>query len=135
MHIYRAPNVYFEEDDAVNLEAELKRSRRITCFFCGVKGAALGCYETSCRKSFHVPCAKLTPECRWDYVRLKYVPSDLYFIKKSASLTLFSLFQDNFVMLCPLHANSKLPCEAPGKQSRIKESIKRLDQQILRIVS
>ncbi|XP_016502913.2 protein BREAST CANCER SUSCEPTIBILITY 1 homolog [Nicotiana tabacum] len=94
-----APNVYFEEDYAVNLDAELKRSRRITCFFCGVKGAALGCYETSCRKSFHVPCAKLTPECRWDY--------------------------DNFVMLCPLHANSKLPCEVPRKQSRIKESIKR----------
>ncbi|KAJ8538456.1 hypothetical protein K7X08_027677 [Anisodus acutangulus] len=94
-----APNVYFEDDDAVNLESEVKRSRRITCFFCGVKGAALGCYDTSCRKSFHVPCAKLTPECRWDY--------------------------DNFVMLCPLHANSKLPCEVPGKQSKIRESIKR----------
>lgn len=94
-----APNVYFGDDDVVNLESELKRSRRITCFFCGVKGAALGCYETSCRKSFHVPCAKLTPECRWDF--------------------------DNFVMLCPLHANSKLPCEVPGKQSKIRESIKR----------
>ncbi|XP_060181871.1 protein BREAST CANCER SUSCEPTIBILITY 1 homolog isoform X1 [Lycium barbarum] len=94
-----APNVYFEDDDAVNLESELKRSRRITCFFCGVKGAALGCYETSCRKSFHVPCAKLTPECRWDY--------------------------DNFVMLCPLHVDSKLPCEVPGKLSKIRESIKR----------
>ncbi|CAN4076208.1 unnamed protein product [Withania somnifera] len=94
-----APNVYFGDDDVVNLESELKRSRRITCFFCGVKGAALGCYETSCRKSFHVPCAKLTPECRWDF--------------------------DNFVMLCPLHANSKLPCEVPVKQSKIRESIKR----------
>ncbi|KAK6782098.1 hypothetical protein RDI58_019894 [Solanum bulbocastanum] len=94
-----APNVYFGDDDVVNLESELKRSRRITCFFCGVKGAALGCYETSCRKSFHVPCAKLTPECRWD--------------------------SDNFVMLCPLHANSKLPCEIPGKQTKIGDSIKR----------
>ncbi|KAG5590649.1 hypothetical protein H5410_041163 [Solanum commersonii] len=94
-----APNVYFGDDDVVNLESELKRSRRITCFFCGVKGAALGCYETSCRKSFHVPCAKLTPECRWD--------------------------SDNFVMLCPLHANSKLPCEIPGKQIKIGDSIKR----------
>ncbi|MCD7465736.1 hypothetical protein HAX54_001830 [Datura stramonium] len=104
IHVHRycaewAPNVYFGDDDVVNLESELKRSRRITCFFCGVKGAALGCYETSCRKSFHVPCAKLTPECRWDF--------------------------DNFVMLCPLHANSKLPCEVPGKQSKIRESIKR----------
>lgn len=94
-----APNVYFGDDDVVNLESELKRSRRITCFFCGVKGAALGCYEMSCRKSFHVPCAKLTPECRWD--------------------------SDNFVMLCPLHANSKLPSEIPGKQTKIGDSIKR----------
>ncbi|XP_055820143.1 protein BREAST CANCER SUSCEPTIBILITY 1 homolog [Solanum dulcamara] len=94
-----APNVYFGDDDVVNLESELKRSRRITCFFCGIKGAALGCYATSCRKSFHVPCAKLTPECRWDF--------------------------DNFVMLCPLHASSKLPCEIPGKLPKIRESIKR----------
>ncbi|KAJ8533576.1 hypothetical protein K7X08_006900 [Anisodus acutangulus] len=94
--VINVPNVYFEDDDTINLESELKRSRRITCFFCGVKGAALGCYEMSCRKSFHVPCAKLTPECRCDY--------------------------DNFVMLCPLHANSKLPCEVPGKKnSRIRQ--------------
>ncbi|KAF3635874.1 putative myosin-13-like isoform X1 [Capsicum annuum] len=94
-----APNVYFGGDDVVNLVSELKRSWRITCFLCGVKGAALGCYATSCRKSFHVPCAKLTPECRWDF--------------------------DNFVMLCPLHANSKLPCEVAGEQSKIRESTKR----------
>lgn len=91
MHIYRAPNVYFGDDDVVNLESELKRSRRITCFFCGVKGAALGCYEMSCRKSFHVPCAKLTPECRWDSVRLNFNHPELYFIKDSTPLTPFSL--------------------------------------------
>uniref|UniRef100_A0A6N2M7L3 PHD-type domain-containing protein n=1 Tax=Salix viminalis TaxID=40686 RepID=A0A6N2M7L3_SALVM len=55
-----APNVYFEDDNAINLEAELARSRRIKCCCCGLKGAALGCYEKSCRKSFHVPCAKKT---------------------------------------------------------------------------
>lgn len=64
----RAPNVYFEDDIAVNLEAELTRSRRIKCCCCGIKGASLGCYEKSCRKSFHVSCAKMTPECRWDTV-------------------------------------------------------------------
>ncbi|CAI8590892.1 unnamed protein product [Vicia faba] len=89
-----APNVYFEDDNARNLEAEISRSRRIKCSFCGLKGAALGCYEKSCRKSFHVTCAKLTPECRWD--------------------------MENFVMLCPLHAPSKLPYESSGSHHRSK---------------
>ncbi|CAL0301265.1 unnamed protein product [Lupinus luteus] len=87
-----APNVYFVDDNAINLEAEISRSKRIKCCLCGLKGAALGCYEKSCRKSFHVPCAKLTSQCRWD--------------------------MENFVMLCPLHASSKLPCESSGSQER-----------------
>ncbi|CAB4276528.1 unnamed protein product [Prunus armeniaca] len=91
-----APNVYFEDDTAVNLEAELTRSRRIKCSCCEIKGAALGCYERSCRKSFHVTCAKLMPQCRWD--------------------------TDNFVMLCPLHASSKLPNESSESQARRRKS-------------
>ncbi|KAM7258640.1 hypothetical protein ACFE04_014381 [Oxalis oulophora] len=91
-----APNVYFENDTAINLEAELARSRRIKCCCCGLKGAALGCYEKSCRKSFHVPCAKMTPQCRWD--------------------------SDNFVMLCPLHSSAKLPNEMSESQERMKQS-------------
>ncbi|XP_021662104.2 protein BREAST CANCER SUSCEPTIBILITY 1 homolog isoform X2 [Hevea brasiliensis] len=90
-----APNVYFEDDTAINLEAELTRSRRITCCCCGLKGAALGCYEKSCRKSFHVTCAKMIPQCRWD--------------------------TNNFVMLCPLHASSKLPDEDSGSEERIRK--------------
>ncbi|KAF8408807.1 hypothetical protein HHK36_004876 [Tetracentron sinense] len=86
----RAPNVYFEDDTAINLETELARSRRIKCSCCGIKGAALGCYEKSCRKSFHIPCAKMVHQCRWD--------------------------TDNFVILCPLHSSSKLPSEIPGPQ-------------------
>lgn len=89
-----APNVYFENDTAINLEAELSRSRRIKCCCCGLKGAALGCYERSCRKSFHFPCAKLTPECQWD--------------------------ADNFVMLCPVHASSKLPNESSKPEEKRK---------------
>ncbi|GAB2241525.1 hypothetical protein Droror1_Dr00018300 [Drosera rotundifolia] len=87
-----APNVYFEGDVAVNLKAELARSRRIKCCLCGVKGAALGCFQNSCRKSFHVPCAKMVSQCRWD--------------------------EENFVMLCPLHSSSKLPCEVSGSQAK-----------------
>ncbi|KAL1205349.1 BREAST CANCER SUSCEPTIBILITY 1-like protein [Cardamine amara subsp. amara] len=80
-----APNVYFNNLTAVNLDMELTRSRKISCSCCGLKGAALGCYNKSCKNSFHVTCAKLIPECRWD--------------------------NENFVMLCPLDASSKLPCE------------------------
>ncbi|KAG9439395.1 hypothetical protein H6P81_019560 [Aristolochia fimbriata] len=87
-----APNVYFEEDEVINLEAEISRSRRIKCSCCGIKGAALGCYVKGCRRSFHVPCAKITPQCRWDY--------------------------GNFVMLCPLHSNCSLPKENSKGQNR-----------------
>lgn len=89
-----APNVFFQDDDAINLEAELARSRKIKCGLCGTRGAALGCFQKSCRKSFHVTCAKMTPNFRWDY--------------------------DNFVALCPLHASCKLPCEATGSESHQK---------------
>ncbi|KAG5413552.1 hypothetical protein IGI04_001119 [Brassica rapa subsp. trilocularis] len=87
-----APNVYFNNLTAVNLDAELTRSRRITCSSCGLKGAALGCYNASCKSSFHVTCAKLIPECRWD--------------------------NKNFVMLCPSDAFCKLPCEETSPKGR-----------------
>ncbi|XVF45985.1 hypothetical protein PTKIN_Ptkin02bG0251800 [Pterospermum kingtungense] len=94
-----APNVYFENDKAINLKAEISRSRKIKCSCCGLKGAALGCYEKSCRKSFHVPCAKLVSQCRWD--------------------------AENFVMLCPLHPSSKLPNENSESQGSRKRPVLR----------
>ncbi|XVE48495.1 hypothetical protein DITRI_Ditri01bG0006300 [Diplodiscus trichospermus] len=94
-----APNVYFENEKAINLEAELSRSRKIKCSCCGLKGAALGCFEKSCRKSFHVPCAKLVSQCRWD--------------------------TENFVMLCALHASSKLPNENSESQGSRKRRVLR----------
>ncbi|KAG7542072.1 Zinc finger RING-type [Arabidopsis thaliana x Arabidopsis arenosa] len=87
-----APNVYFNNLTVVNLDVELTRSRRISCSCCGLKGAALGCYNKSCKNSFHVTCAKLIPECRWD--------------------------NENFVMLCPLDASIKLPCEETNSKDR-----------------
>ncbi|KAJ4880895.1 Protein BREAST CANCER SUSCEPTIBILITY 1-like protein [Raphanus sativus] len=90
-----APNVYFNRRTAVNLDVELTRSRRITCSCCGLKGAALGCYNESCKNSFHVTCAKLIPECRWD--------------------------DKNFVMLCPMDASSKLPCEETSPKGRKRQ--------------
>ncbi|EOA19191.1 hypothetical protein CARUB_v10007870mg [Capsella rubella] len=87
-----APNVYFNNLTAVNLDVELTRSRRISCSCCGLKGAALGCYNKSCKNSFHVTCAKLIPECRWD--------------------------NENFIMICPLETSIKLPCEETTKKER-----------------
>ncbi|KAF9620386.1 hypothetical protein IFM89_011759, partial [Coptis chinensis] len=99
-----APNVYFQDEIAINLESELARSRRIKCSCCGIKGAALGCYDTNCRKSFHVPCAKLVPQCRWD--------------------------TEKFVMLCPLHPSAKLPKELPESQKkRQKQYISKRESQ------
>ncbi|KAJ3696143.1 hypothetical protein LUZ60_001520 [Juncus effusus] len=95
-----APDVYFEDDVAVNLSAELARSKRIKCCCCGIKGAALGCFDASCRKSFHFTCAKLIPECKWD--------------------------DENFVMLCPLHESFKLSIEnsRPEKKNKNKSTTK-----------
>ncbi|GFY96894.1 breast cancer susceptibility1 [Actinidia rufa] len=104
-----APNIYFEDDNAINLEAELARSRRIKCCCCDVRGAALGCYEKSCRKSFHVPCAKLIAECRWD--------------------------NDNFVMFCPLHASSKLPNEIPFTVQQPEVAVKHASSACQRWIS
>ncbi|KAI3963475.1 hypothetical protein MKW98_022897 [Papaver atlanticum] len=94
-----APNVYFEKDTAVNLGTEVARSKRIKCSCCGIKGASLGCYENSCRKSFHVPCAKMVPQCRWDTVR-------------------------ELCAAMPYHSSSKLPNEVAGSVGqRRKKSI------------
>ncbi|KAK8506118.1 hypothetical protein V6N12_074171 [Hibiscus sabdariffa] len=52
-----APQVYYVGDSVKNLKAELARGAKLKCSRCGLKGAALGCYVKSCRRSYHVPCA------------------------------------------------------------------------------
>lgn len=65
---YRAPQAYFEGDMVKRLESELARSSKMKCGICGLKGAALGCLVKSCRKSYHLPCARGVSGCRWDEV-------------------------------------------------------------------
>ncbi|XP_072955600.1 BRCA1-associated RING domain protein 1 [Typha angustifolia] len=89
-----APQVFFSGDTAMNLEPELARASKIKCSSCGLKGAALGCYAKSCRRSFHVPCAYEIPECRWDPV--------------------------SFLLLCPAHSSHKLPCDRSKTKDKIK---------------
>ncbi|XP_050251819.1 BRCA1-associated RING domain protein 1 [Quercus robur] len=88
-----APQVYYDDNENVkNLKAEVARGAKLKCSRCGKKGAALGCYMKSCRKSYHVPCAAEIANCRWD--------------------------NENFLMLCPAHSSVRFPNEKPksGKQ-------------------
>ncbi|KAJ7972614.1 Protein BREAST CANCER SUSCEPTIBILITY 1-like protein [Quillaja saponaria] len=80
-----APQVYFVPDVVKNLKAEVARGAKLKCSRCGLKGAALGCYVNSCRRTYHVPCAMKISDCRWDC--------------------------DNFRMLCPAHSSVEFPNE------------------------
>ncbi|KAK7396451.1 hypothetical protein VNO78_17470 [Psophocarpus tetragonolobus] len=80
-----APQVYFVDEVVKNLKAELARGAKLKCSKCNLKGAALGCYVKSCRRTYHVPCAMDISTCRWDH--------------------------EDFLLLCPVHSNVKFPCE------------------------
>ncbi|GFP82946.1 protein breast cancer susceptibility 1 homolog [Phtheirospermum japonicum] len=89
------PQVYYVGETIKNLESELARASKLKCSRCGLKGAALGCFAKSCRRSYHVPCAVETPGCRWDC--------------------------DAFVMLCPAHKSIKFPSEKSKSRKRHTE--------------
>ncbi|CAM6095452.1 unnamed protein product [Calypogeia fissa] len=78
-----APDVYFNDDEPRNLACEVTRGQKIKCSSCGMRGAALGCCNKRCRKSFHYPCGRAIQGCKWD--------------------------EDDFVMFCPQHADCKFP--------------------------
>ncbi|KAJ0053488.1 hypothetical protein Pint_01684 [Pistacia integerrima] len=83
-----APQVYYDGETIKNLKAELARGSKLKCTACGKKGAALGCYMKSCRRSYHFPCALEIPKCRWD--------------------------DGDFLLLCPVHSSVKFPNEKSG---------------------
>ncbi|KAG8389172.1 hypothetical protein BUALT_Bualt02G0201400 [Buddleja alternifolia] len=86
------PQVYYVGVTIKNLESELVRASKLKCSSCGLKGAALGCFAKSCRRTYHVPCAVEIPDCRWDC--------------------------DDFVMLCPIHKSIKFPREKSNSKKR-----------------
>lgn len=65
--------MYFVGETVKNLKAEVARGAKLKCTKCGKKGAALGCYVKSCRRTYHVPCAMDISACRWDHVHLSYI--------------------------------------------------------------
>ncbi|XP_027349873.1 BRCA1-associated RING domain protein 1 isoform X2 [Abrus precatorius] len=89
-----APQVYFVDETVKNLKAELARGAKLKCSKCGLKGAALGCYVKSCRRTYHVTCAMDISTCRWDH--------------------------EDFLLLCPVHSYVKFPSEKsrPRQQSK-----------------
>ncbi|PON34766.1 BRCA1-associated [Parasponia andersonii] len=91
-----APQVYYIDDMVKNLKQEVARGAKLKCSACGLKGAALGCYVRSCRRSYHVPCAMGISKCRWNY--------------------------DDFLMLCPAHYSVRFPNEkSKSGKTRIKD--------------
>ncbi|KAJ9176476.1 hypothetical protein P3X46_011785 [Hevea brasiliensis] len=97
IHVHRAciewaPLVYFVDETVKNLKAELARGAKLKCSSCGLKGAALGCYLNSCRRSYHVPCAKAVAGCRWDF--------------------------DDYLVLCPSHSSIRFPNEKKSKPKK-----------------
>ncbi|PWA00245.1 hypothetical protein BB558_003706 [Smittium angustum] len=57
-----SPRVLVEErcgQDAVwyNVGKEVSRGRNIKCGSCGMRGATIGCFDSKCKKSFHVRCS------------------------------------------------------------------------------
>ncbi|XP_053192174.1 G2/M phase-specific E3 ubiquitin-protein ligase [Scomber japonicus] len=53
-----------EEDEGVfgflvnDIKQEMRRSARLTCTGCKKKGACVGCFVRSCRKTIHFPCGR-----------------------------------------------------------------------------
>uniref|UniRef100_A0ACD5T9Z2 Uncharacterized protein n=1 Tax=Avena sativa TaxID=4498 RepID=A0ACD5T9Z2_AVESA len=89
-----APRVYYDGDDIVNMEKEITRASKMKCSRCRLPGAALGCCQDGCPRTYHIPCALVIWECYWD--------------------------AENRHVWCPKHAPDPLPCDKMS--SPIKES-------------
>ncbi|XP_058196920.1 BRCA1-associated RING domain protein 1-like isoform X2 [Rhododendron vialii] len=92
------PQVYFIGETIKKLKEEVARAAKLKCSRCGLRGAPLGCFEKSCRKSYHVPCAVKIDDCRWDV--------------------------EDFLVLCPSHSFVKFPREKAqlGKHASEKQN-------------
>ncbi|KPJ00518.1 G2/M phase-specific E3 ubiquitin-protein ligase [Papilio xuthus] len=78
-----------------DIVAEIERSKKHKCSYCGKEGATLGCSVTQCRKQFHLPCGR----------------------EKDA----VSLYYGNYKSFCQLHApRQKINLEIMNK---VKERI------------
>ncbi|KAI3889136.1 hypothetical protein MKX03_004299 [Papaver bracteatum] len=98
IHVHRkcmewAPKVYYDDKTVMNLESEVARGSKLKCKCCGLKGSALGCFMSSCKNTYHFPCAFGSSGCRWD--------------------------NEGFLMLCPSHSGMKFPHEKTKKRKKL----------------
>lgn len=54
------PNVYLDPktNKFKELKNEIKRSNKILCSHCSIRGGGLGCKVDKCKQSYHYICAK-----------------------------------------------------------------------------
>ena len=71
--------MYYVDETVKNLKAEVARGAKLKCSKCGLKGAALGCYVKSCRRTYHAPCAMGISTARWDHVVFLSLVRDILF--------------------------------------------------------
>lgn len=50
-----------------DIQKEKRRGNKLTCSRCKRKGATIGCCKSSCKKSFHLPCA-ITSKCSFEFI-------------------------------------------------------------------
>ncbi|RUS18774.1 hypothetical protein BC937DRAFT_88346 [Endogone sp. FLAS-F59071] len=54
-----SPEVFVtKENEWYNVTAALRRGRGMRCAFCKEKGATVGCFDSKCSRSFHLPCTQ-----------------------------------------------------------------------------
>jgi len=62
-----APQVFMDDAGRFQMvEAEIKRSKHLSCAVCGKNGAVLGCYEKGCHLTYHWHCAVHRAHCYFD---------------------------------------------------------------------
>lgn len=63
-----SPQIYSDPktNELLNVRLEIQRSLYIRCSHCRLSGASIGCHNTNCSRSFHLPCAK-EASCFMDY--------------------------------------------------------------------
>lgn len=66
-----------EPDKLQNVLSELKRASTIRCGGCGKRGASLGCWVKSCKRSYHLDCA-IKEQCFLDHNDFKMVCAYCY---------------------------------------------------------
>ncbi|KAK7863552.1 hypothetical protein R5R35_011177 [Gryllus longicercus] len=42
----------------MDIRNEVKRGKKLTCIYCGKRGATLSCHYSKCRSHFHLPCGR-----------------------------------------------------------------------------